>query len=330
MPWRGEKNPYYIWLSEVILQQTRVEQGLPYFEAFKKAFPAVKQLADAEEDKVMKLWQGLGYYSRAKNLHFTAKHIAYERKGKFPSTFEELKKLKGVGDYTAAAIASFAFNEKRAVVDGNVIRVLARVFGIETPFDTTEGKKRFAQLAQELIDAKQPGVYNQAIMDFGSQVCMPQKPLCSECPLQKICFAYEKELVAELPVRAKKAEIKHRYFNYLLIRSRSEILIQKRTGKDIWAGLYQLPLIETARPLKQNVEKEIARFLAVREVKVDNRTEFAQMLSHRKIHFSFFDVEPANFANLNIEGVEKVKLKNLHQYAFPRTLHLYLKQKSLL
>lgn len=330
MPWRGEKNPYYIWLSEVILQQTRVEQGLPYFEAFKKAFPAVKQLADAEEDKVMKLWQGLGYYSRARNLHFTAKHIAYERKGKFPSTFEDLKKLKGVGDYTAAAIASFAFNEKRAVVDGNVIRVLARVFGIETPFDTTDGKKRFAQLAQELIDAKQPGVYNQAIMDFGSQVCVPQKPLCSECPLQKICFAYEKELVADLPVRSKKTEIKHRYFNYLLVKSRSEILIQKRTGKDIWAGLYQLPLIETVQPLKKNAEGEIARFLTTKELRVSNRTEFTQMLSHRKIHFSFFDVEPANFANLSIEGAEKVKLKDLHRYAFPRTIHLYLVQNSLL
>lgn len=330
MPWRGEKNPYYIWLSEVILQQTRVEQGLPYFEAFKKAFPTVKRLADAEEDKVMKLWQGLGYYSRARNLHFTAKHIAYERKGNFPSCFEELKKLKGVGDYTAAAIASFAFDEKRAVVDGNVIRVLARVFGIETPFDTTEGKKRFAQLAQELIDEKQPGVYNQAIMDFGSQVCVPHKPLCADCPLQKICFAKEKELVNDLPVRAKKTDIKHRYFNYLLIRSRNEILIQKRTGKDIWAGLYQLPLIESTQPLKKNVEKEITRYMAIRELKVNNRTDLTQMLSHRKIHFSFFETEVANFGSLNIEGVEKVKLKDLHQYAFPRTLHLYLKQKSLL
>lgn len=330
MPWRGEKNPYYIWLSEVILQQTRVEQGLPYFESFKKNFPTIKHLADAEEDKVMKLWQGLGYYSRARNLHYTAKYIAYQLGGQFPSNYEDLKKLKGVGDYTAAAIASFAFNEKRAVVDGNVIRVLARVFGIETPFDTTDGKKRFAQLAQELIDGNQPGIYNQAIMDFGSQVCMPQKPLCSECTLQKICFAYQKKVVAELPVRAKKTEIKHRYFNYLLIKSRSEILIQKRTGKDIWAGLYQLPLIETAKPLKKNIEKEISFFLNTEDIKVGSRTDFTQMLSHRKIHFSFFEVRVGNFKRLCIGGTEKVNLKNLHQYAFPRTIHLHLVQNSLL
>lgn len=330
MPWRGEKIPYLIWLSEVILQQTRVEQGLPYFVKFKEAFPTIKDLADAKEDKVMKLWQGLGYYSRARNLHFTAKYVAYDLKGEFPSTFESLKKLKGVGDYTAAAIASFAFNEKQAVVDGNVIRVLARVFGIETPFDTTEGKKQFAQQANLLIDGKQPGVYNQAIMDFGSQVCVPQKPQCEQCQIQKICFAYEKGLVNELPVRAKKTEIKNRYFNYLLLCNGKEVLIQKRTGKDIWNGLYELPLLETDKPLKRNVEDKLTEFIGVKTVKVKSREDFAQLLSHRKIHFSFFETEAKNLTELNLRDAQKVKLKDLHLYAFPRSTHLYLEQKSLL
>ena len=219
MPWKGEKNPYYIWLSEIILQQTRVEQGLPYFLRFKQKYPTVKQLAKAKEDEVMKLWQGLGYYSRARNLHETAKNIQQNFKGIFPGTFDELKKLKGVGDYTAAAIASFAFGEKKAVVDGNVIRVLARVFGIETAFDTTKGKKKFAQLAQELIDENNPAVYNQAIMDFGGVVCSPKNPKCEDCPFHKICIAKNHALIEQLPYREKRTKIKNRYFNYLLIKS---------------------------------------------------------------------------------------------------------------
>ena len=215
MPWKGEKNPYYIWLSEIILQQTRVEQGLPYFLRFKEKYPTVKQLAEAKEDEVMKLWQGLGYYSRARNLHATAKNIQQNFKGKFPETFDELKKLKGIGDYTAAAISSFAFGEKKAVVDGNVIRVLSRVFGIETAFDTTEGEKQFAQLAQQLIDEKTPGIYNQSIMDFGAVICTPQNPKCSECPFNKICVARKESKIEELPYRSKKTKITNRYFNYL-------------------------------------------------------------------------------------------------------------------
>lgn len=330
MPWKGEKNPYYIWLSEVILQQTRVEQGLPYFERFKKEFPTVQGLAKAPEDKVMKLWQGLGYYSRARNLHFTAKYVANELNGTFPPTFEELRKLKGVGDYTAAAIASFAYNEKRAVVDGNVIRVLSRVFGIQTPFDTTVGKKEFAALAQKLIDDKRPGIYNQAIMDFGSLVCTPQKPLCEECPLQRTCVAYNKDMVAELPIRANRTVIKQRYFNYLFITDGKEILIQKREGKDIWAGLYQLPLLETEKPLTRNLQKAIAAYLGTDSFTIGERYIETQMLSHRKIHFNFLAVQVAGFKKLQLPQTERVKLNKLHEYAFPRTIHLYLKQNSLL
>ncbi len=330
MPWKGEKNPYYIWLSEIILQQTRVEQGLPYFLRFKKKYPIIKHLANAKEDEVMKLWQGLGYYSRARNLHETAKNINQNFKGKFPNTFDELKKLKGVGDYTAAAIASFAFGENKAVVDGNVIRVLARVFGIETAFDTTEGKKRFAQLAQELIDKKKPATYNQAIMDFGGVVCSPKNPKCDECPFNKICVAKNHELIEQLPYREKRTKITNRYCNYLLIKSDKEILIQKRTGNDIWKNLYELPMIETTKPLKKGFAEAVAKYLSTKQFSIESHSkEIAQMLSHRKIHFRFIEVELKDFKSFSLQGAQKVKLKSLAKFAFPKTLHLYLEQKSL-
>lgn len=325
MPWKGEKDPYYIWLSEIILQQTRVEQGLPYFLRFKQKYPAVKHLAQAPGDEVMRLWQGLGYYSRARNLHETAKNIHFNMKGKFPNTFEEIKKLKGVGDYTAAAISSFAFGEKRAVVDGNVIRVLARVFGIDTPFDATNGKKEFAKLAQELIDEKEPGTYNQAIMDFGAVVCLPQNPKCHECPFAKICVARNQELIDVLPYREKRTKIRNRYFNYLLIRNDKEIIVQKRTDSDIWQNLYQLPLIETPKSLTRNFHKTITGFLGTGNFSTNHHgKEIVQMLSHQKIHFRFFVVTPKDFKSLSLPGTQKVKLGSLSKYAFPKTIHAFL------
>lgn len=331
MPWKGEKNPYYIWLSEIILQQTRVEQGMPYFMRFKAKYPSVRHLAEAGEDEVMKLWQGLGYYSRARNLHETAKNIHTNLKGKFPDTFDEIVKLKGVGNYTAAAISSFAFGEKRAVVDGNVIRVLARVFGIYTPFDTTSGKKQFAELAQQLIDEKAPGEYNQAIMDFGAVVCTPQNPRCETCPFNKACVAYIEGKTDILPVREKRTKISSRYFNYLLIRNEKEILLEKRAGKDIWQNLYQLPLIETSKPLKKNFHPLIADFLSTGDFTISEYSkEICQILSHRKIHFRFIELEMKRFPALKIKGVQKVKLKDLPNFAFPRTINLYLTEKSLL
>ncbi len=325
MPWKGEKNPYYIWLSEIILQQTRVEQGLPYFLRFKQKYPTIQHLAKAKEDDVMKLWQGLGYYSRARNLHETAKNIQDNRKGKFPETFDELKKLKGVGDYTAAAIASFAFGENKAVVDGNVIRVLARVFGIETAFDNTEGKKRFAQLAQDLIDEKNPALYNQAIMDFGGVVCLPKNPKCEECPFRKICVAKNHELIEQLPYRGKRTKITNRYFNYLLIKNDKEILIRKRTGKDIWKNLYELPMIETTKPLKKGFAEAVAKLLGTKRFSIQSHSrEISQMLSHRKIHFRFIEVELKDFKSFSLANTQKVKLKLISQYAFPKTLYLYL------
>ena len=331
MPWKGENDPYLVWLSEIILQQTRVEQGLPYFLRFKKAYPTVNQLAQAPEDEVMKMWQGLGYYSRARNLHGTAKHIAGELKGKFPSTFVEIKKLKGVGDYTAAAISSFVFGERQAVVDGNVIRVLARIFGIDTPYDTTAGKKQITALAQELIDENQPGAYNQAIMDFGATVCTPQAPKCPSCPLQQICIAYKDGRVAELPVKSKKLTIKDRHFNYLLIKNEKEILISKRTSKDIWKDLYELPLIETSTPLKRNISATVADYLVTGEFTIHSYSKpISQMLTHRKIHFRFIEVELADFKSFKMEGILKVKVQDLHKFAFPKTIHLFLGQNNLL
>jgi A/G-specific adenine glycosylase len=331
MPWKGEKNPYYIWLSEIILQQTRVEQGLPYFLRFKEKYPAVKQLAEAKEDEVMKLWQGLGYYSRARNLHETGKNIHNNHKGSFPETFEELKKLKGVGDYTASAIASFAFGEKKAVVDGNVIRVLARLFGIETAFDTSEGKKQFAALAQELIDAKQPGLYNQAIMDFGATVCTPQNPKCDECPFSSACIAFKSNLIEDLPYREKKTKIANRFFNYVVIKDEKEIFIRKRTDNDIWKNLYEFPMIETKNTLNRNCSKEVSKLLDTQNFSIDfHSKEISQMLSHRKIHFRFLHVKPHNFSSLRIAGAKRVKLNALTKLAFPKTLHLYLEENSLI
>jgi len=330
MPWKGEKNPYYIWLSEIILQQTRVEQGLPYFLKFKEKYPTVKKLAEAKEDEVMKLWQGLGYYSRARNLYETAKNIQQNYKGKFPNTFEELKKLKGIGDYTAAAIASFAFGEKRAVVDGNVIRVLARIFGIETAFDTTAGKKQFAELAQKLVDEKAPDIYNQAIMDFGSLICVPQKPKCNVCPFSKTCAAKNNELIDVLPYREKKIKIKSRYFNYLIIKNEKEIFIQKRTTNDIWKNLYQLPLIETQKSLKKDFQKAVSNHLGTNKFSIPSVSEeISQMLSHRKIHFRFIEVELKDFKTFSLADFQKIKIKSLRKFAFPRTIHLVLEQKSL-
>jgi len=208
LPWRKSKNPYYVWLSEIILQQTRVAQGLPYFLNFTKAFPTVFDLAEAKENTVLKLWQGLGYYSRARNLHFSAKYIKNELNGIFPTTYKDLLKLKGVGDYTASAIASICFNEPTAVVDGNVYRVLSRYFGIKTPINSTEGIKEFKKLAQTLIHTKDPGTYNQAIMDFGATLCKPKNPLCNECPFANSCVSLEKNLINELPIKEKKVKLK--------------------------------------------------------------------------------------------------------------------------
>ena len=246
LPWRNTNNPYFVWLSEIILQQTQVKQGLPYYEAFVVNFPTVFQLAKANESDVLKLWQGLGYYSRARNLHHTAKYIVNDCKGKFPRTYKELLKLKGVGDYTASAIASICFGEPTAVVDGNVYRVLSRYFGVSTPINTTQGVKEFKILAQMHLDPNDPATYNQAIMEFGATQCRPKSPDCMFCPLKDTCVAYNTGKVGDLPVKLKLQKIKQRYFNFLVVTTKDQnTILEKRKGKDIWQNLYQFPLVET-------------------------------------------------------------------------------------
>jgi A/G-specific adenine glycosylase len=292
LPWRKNKNPYSIWLSEIILQQTRVAQGLSYYEKFVSTFPSVELLAKASEQEILKLWQGLGYYSRARNLHFAAKQIVNDYDGKVPSSTKELLKLKGVGTYTAAAIASIAFNEPMAVVDGNVYRVIARYLGIHAAIDSTQGQKEFAQAAQKLLWKKDPGKYNQAIMEFGALQCTPSGPDCNNCVLNATCFAFNNDLVNKLPVKEKSLKIKRRYFNYLIIKYKNKFVFQKRSSKDIWQGLYEFPLIETDRPIATITElKKTSPILEKRLKKLDFVEKIEQkkhLLTHQEIHPIFW------------------------------------------
>ena len=251
LPWRNTTNPYFIWLSEIMLQQTRVAQGLPYFLSFIEAFPSIFDLANADEEQVLKLWQGLGYYSRARNMHKTAQIVAFEFDGNFPDNYNDLLKLKGIGEYTAAAIASFAFNEVVPVVDGNVFRVLSRYFDIITDIATSGAKKEYAALAKELIPKDKPALFNQAIMEFGALQCMPKKPNCNICIFNNSCVALKKKKVAELPVKSKKTKVTYRYFNYVIFLDNDEnTIITKRTQKGIWQNLYEFPVIETNEDFK--------------------------------------------------------------------------------
>ena len=250
LPWRDENDPYKIWVSEIILQQTRIAQGWDYYLRFIERFPTVMELANAAEDDVLKQWQGLGYYSRARNLHAGAKHIADVHQGKFPRQYEDILKIKGVGEYTAAAIASFAFNLPFPAVDGNVFRVLTRIFGIHTPIDTNTGKKEITVLANQLIDKKQAGMFNQAIMDFGSLQCTPANPDCVSCCFSVSCVAKQQNLQSFLPIKSQKTKMRTRYFYYLHLRNQGKTMIQKREKQDIWKGLYEFPLIESERELQ--------------------------------------------------------------------------------
>ncbi|MAM29722.1 MAG: A/G-specific adenine glycosylase [Flavobacteriaceae bacterium] len=264
LPWRKTKDPYRIWLSEIILQQTRVAQGLPYYLNFVNAYPTVHHLANAPEEEVLKLWQGLGYYSRARNLRVAAIFVANELNGVFPNDYKGLLKLKGVGDYTASAIASICYNLPTAVVDGNVYRVLSRVFGVETPINSTKGIKEFKQLAQLLLDPKQPGTYNQAIMEFGARYCVPQNPDCGNCIFSDRCEALLHNKVKELPVKLKKTKIRKRYFNYIVpVSEDGNTLLNQRQGKGIWQNLYEFPLVETSQEVS---EKELSQHDAFAEI----------------------------------------------------------------
>lgn len=296
LPWRNTTDPYSIWLSEVILQQTRVDQGLAYWKRFVERWPRVTDLASAHEDEVLKEWQGLGYYSRARNLRYAALQVVREHKSAFPRTHAELLRLKGVGDYTAAAIASICFNQPEAVVDGNVYRVLARVFGIATPIDSTAGKKEFRVLANTLIDHANPGDHNQAVMELGATVCKPRTPDCGSCPLRSRCIALKEDRIAALPMKSKKQLVRVRHFSYLVLRSPKGILMRQRKDKDIWQGLWELPLVETGRPttvatLRKGMRGILEADPSSWPIKKTSGP-VQHLLSHQRIVATFWSCEP--------------------------------------
>ncbi len=318
LPWRGISNPYFIWLSEIILQQTRVIQGTPYYFAFIEAFPTIKDLANAEEETVLKLWQGLGYYSRARNLHTAAKYVINDLDGVFPSTYSEILKLKGVGDYTASAIASICFNEPTAVVDGNVYRVLSRYFGIDTPINTTAGIKEFKILAQQLLDPSQPSDHNQAMMEFGARHCLPQNPDCNTCVFKDGCVAFRNNMVTTLPVKLKKTKVRSRYFNFLVPLSEDKLtLLEQREGKGIWQNLFQFPLIETSQLVNEEQLLEEENFRSqikdwdIGAVSLYNEAAVIHKLSHQHLHTRFWIV------NLNTEMDQMMTIKEVKQKAVP-------------
>jgi A/G-specific adenine glycosylase len=325
MPWKGEKDPYKIWLSEIILQQTRVEQGLSYYQRFVQTFSTIHALACAPEQQVFKLWEGLGYYSRCKNLIATAKYISEERAGIFPSTYESILTLKGVGPYTAAAIASFAYNLPYAVLDGNVFRVLSRIFAIDTPIDSTEGKNVFAMLAQETLEKEKPGAYNQAIMDFGATVCKPL-PECAQCFFNTSCRALLQKKQAQLPVKGKATGLKERWFHYIVLQCGDEIAIRQRTAKDIWQSLYEVLLIEASKredkaTLLLLLQKSYDLMPDDYEV-ISAAANATQKLSHQKIHFSFIHLRLHR--KKEVGNMVWVSEKVLSGYPFPKTLSAFL------
>jgi len=313
LPWRKTNDPYVIWLSEIILQQTRVEQGTPYFYRFLEAFPTLHDFANADEGEILRLWQGLGYYSRARNMHRASKQILNNHKGIFPTEYGQLINLAGIGEYTASAIASFSTNARHAVLDGNVFRVLSRYFGVHTPINSSQGKKEFAMLANEIIDLSYPGRYNQAIMDFGALQCKPKNPDCGQCIFSVSCWAYQHQQVGALPIKIKKKQSRDRYFHYFILKHEDQVLMSQRSENDIWANLYEFPLIETpadiAVPELLEDPQFIEYFAGSSIIQVGNVVK--QVLSHQNIYAKFYEVlEPEKLvnkkANWNYFNSEKI------------------------
>ena len=315
LPWRESKNPYKVWISEIILQQTRVAQGVNYYKSFVATFPDIKDLASAEEEQVLKLWQGLGYYSRARNIHFSAKHIQHNLGGVFPSNYKDLIKLKGVGPYTAAAISSICYNEKRAAVDGNVYRVLARVFGISSAINSSLGIKEFQNLANSLISDKYPGDYNQGLMELGATVCTPKKADCLGCPLQSICIAFSKNTVALLPVKEKKLKIRNRYLNYYCIEYKNNILMNKREAKGIWQNLYDFPLEEndSEATISEDINSNyITNFIGTDEVNIVRTKTYKHKLSHQNLNITIHHIKTSQLQNCSTSKLySKQQISNL-------------------
>jgi len=329
LPWRETKDPYKIWISEIILQQTRVNQGYDYYLRFIERFPDVKTLAAADETEVLRFWQGLGYYSRALNLHFSANQIITDFGGKFPTTCKDVLKLKGVGVYTAAAICSFAYNQPLAVVDGNVYRLLSRLFNEPAPIDTTEGQKMFANLAAEILDKRSPSAHNQSIMEFGALQCVPISPDCNNCVLQVYCQAFANKTVSDLPMKAKKTKVSERFMNYLVINEKENIFIKKRTEKDIWRGLYDFPLIEGEKLFSKDefIENKQVELLLkdAGKIFINNfSTTYKHILTHRKIFAQFIEIEISESSKILENQFVKIKCSEISNFPLPRLIDKYL------
>jgi len=327
LPWRNTVDPYLIWLSEIMLQQTRVAQGTPYFLSFVAAFPTVFDLANANEEQVLKLWQGLGYYSRARNLHKTAQIVAFDMAGVFPDNYNDLLKLKGVGEYTAAAIASFSYDEPVPVVDGNVFRVLSRYFDVETDIAQASAKKEFSALAFELMPKDKPAIFNQAVMEFGALQCVPKSPNCGICVFNDGCLALQKKKVDQLPVKLKKLKVRNRYFNYLVVADEDEnTIIQKRTAKGIWHNLYEFPLIETEGVedfdcVSERIQNDFFKENTIVSLLEYNEENIIHKLSHQHLYIKFWKV--------TVKGVIEngINLETLKSFPFPIVIHNFIEEE---
>ncbi|MCP4123405.1 MAG: A/G-specific adenine glycosylase [Bacteroidetes bacterium] len=331
LPWKFTIDPYCIWLSEIILQQTRVEQGKPYYLKFVEKYPEVSLLANAPLDEILKLWEGLGYYSRARNLHAAANQIMQDFNGSFPTEYKSLLKLKGVGSYTAAAIASFAYGEPVAVLDGNVYRFLSRLFGESIPIDTSEGKKRFTELAGNVLDHYGPGTHNQAIMDFGATMCTPMNPSCASCPFRGDCVALDKDMIKILPCKSKKTKKRDRFFNFYVITDLKSVFIEKRTSKDVWKGLHQFPVTEHEHSLNGAVfdtfrdNDSPVPLSGAQSIEVQGT--YRQVLSHQNIEAQFTEVRLGDINEVDSpEGWRSVPVGEFHMFAYPGIIHSYLSE----
>ena len=319
-PWRESNRPYNVWLSEIILQQTRAVQGLPYYQKFIAAFPNIESLAQADEQLVLKLWQGLGYYSRARNLHATAKIIVNEYKGKFPDDFDQIKRLKGIGDYTASAIVSICFGQHQAVVDGNVFRVISRVFGMDTPIDASGSHKIFKNKAHLLMKGAPPGDFNQAMMEFGALQCTPKNPDCKGCIFSKDCIAYQQNRVASLPVKAKRIKIKKRFLSYIiLIDGDKKTVLEKRINKDIWRNLYQFPLVERSSNevlKKESLNKLLSKHRIDQDYSLEkwNEDPIVHKLTHQHLEIDFWILKTVK------KGLLDVDWSSLDDYPVPKVI----------
>jgi len=328
LPWRGISDPYKIWLSEVILQQTRVNQGWEYYTRFTEKYPTVSKLAAASEHDILKLWQGLGYYSRARNMHYAAKEITVKYKVNFPTDYESIRALKGVGDYTAAAIASIAYKLPYPVVDGNVYRVYTRLLGISTPIDSTEGKKKIWEAAAELLPKTNPGSYNQAVMELGALCCTPKNPNCTECPLQTACYAYAHKQTSKFPVKQGKTKVRDRFLNYLVICNGAKVLLRTRKGNDIWKGLNDFYCIETTEPISADkliTTKEFKALFQTTKPVIESVSEsYKHILSHQKLNAQFIKIKISKSIKKLPEDCFWIEKKNIGKYAVPRLIERYI------